>query len=125
MGLPYPNAKDPVLIEKLAYAAHKRKTSNTSEFYDTLCMKAVNQSIGRSIRHAADYATIVLVDKRYKRPAIVSKLPGWISKQLVIAKSFGEGFSNIASFFRAKKPNQIELEKQRFMRAQEKLSGGS
>lgn len=32
------------------------------EYYTNLCMKAVNQSVGRAIRHIGDYATIVLAD---------------------------------------------------------------
>ncbi|CAN0285152.1 unnamed protein product, partial [Ectocarpus sp. 8 AP-2014] len=36
------------------------------EYYSSICMRAVNQSIGRSIRHAGDYASILLVDERYK-----------------------------------------------------------
>jgi chromosome transmission fidelity protein 1 len=38
-------------------------------------MKAVNQSIGRSIRHSRDYASIVLVDQRYARSSVREKLP--------------------------------------------------
>ena len=36
------------------------------EYYSSICMRAVNQSIGRSIRHAGDYASILLVDERYR-----------------------------------------------------------
>jgi chromosome transmission fidelity protein 1 len=34
------------------------------QYLENLCMKAVNQSIGRVIRHRGDYAAIVLVDCR-------------------------------------------------------------
>ena len=35
-------------------------TSAGRVFYENTCMKAVNQSIGRAIRHRGDYAAILL-----------------------------------------------------------------
>jgi chromosome transmission fidelity protein 1 len=36
-----------------------------SQYYDDLCFKAVNQAVGRVIRHRGDYAAIVLADQRW------------------------------------------------------------
>ncbi len=87
VGLPYPNPTDPFLQEKMKFmnishpsttdkppSTSTSQSSNGSEYYENMCMQAVNQSIGRSIRHAKDYAVILLIDHRYKRPAIVSFL---------------------------------------------------
>jgi chromosome transmission fidelity protein 1 len=41
-----------------------------NDFYENLCMKTLNQAIGRAIRHVQDYATIVLVDQRFTQKAI-------------------------------------------------------
>lgn len=69
VGLPFPNKNDPLLQEKLKYLKQmKTTTSNdagndfSSEYYENMCMKAVNQSIGRSIRHQNDYSVIILLD---------------------------------------------------------------
>lgn len=35
------------------------------EYFEDLCMKAVNQCIGRVIRHGGDWAAILLVDQRW------------------------------------------------------------
>ena len=63
--------------------------------YENLCMKAVNQSIGRSIRHASDYATIVLVDQHYARSSVRGKLPEWIASQLQVCQGFGQAFAAV------------------------------
>ncbi|XP_019853718.1 PREDICTED: ATP-dependent DNA helicase DDX11-like isoform X2 [Amphimedon queenslandica] len=108
VGLPYPNIKSPELIEKMEYLNSTQKVDVSSKspgqmHYDNLCMKAVNQSIGRAIRHANDYATIILIDQRYSHPSVYSKLPNWISSQLLITTSFGQSFSALRKFFLSKK----------------------
>ncbi|KAI5960651.1 CHL1 [Candida pseudojiufengensis] len=92
IGLPYPNAFSGEIISKRNYiesqvianggtiASAKQKSS---DYYENLCMKAVNQSIGRSIRHANDYSLIYLVDKRFKNTKIQNKLSKWVKDRLV------------------------------------------
>jgi chromosome transmission fidelity protein 1 len=76
-----------------------------SEYYENLCLRAVNQSIGRAIRHRSDFATIVLFDERYALPRIQRKLPGWIADRLATDAGAGWGsvVAGVASFFRQRK----------------------
>ena len=47
VGLPYPNRNDPVLKEKMNYiSVHTNNNAAGNEYYENLCMRAVNQSIG-------------------------------------------------------------------------------
>ena len=48
-------------------------------YYERLCMRAVNQCIGRAIRHRGDYAAVLLLDKRYSRQQTLKALPAWIT----------------------------------------------
>lgn len=81
-GLPYPNITSSELKIKMNYYDTLYKSKETSmngnEYYENICMKAVNQSIGRSIRHSNDYAAILLVDLRYSKERVRNKLPKWI-----------------------------------------------
>jgi chromosome transmission fidelity protein 1 len=45
-------------------------------------MRAVNQAIGRAIRHKGDWASILLFDARYAQQRVQTKLPGWIKESL-------------------------------------------
>ena len=64
-------------------------------------MKAVNQCIGRSVRHIKDYSTVVLLDKRYANKT--ASLPGWIQKTLTVHNNFSPAIGSIARFFSTKR----------------------
>lgn len=72
-------------------------------FYENACMRSVNQSIGRAIRHRNDYAAIVLVDRRYSSARIRSKLPRWIGSSMEKEESLGKVMGGLSSFFRGKR----------------------
>ncbi|KAK8955380.1 DNA repair helicase UVH6 [Platanthera guangdongensis] len=143
VGLPYPSLFDVELSERIKHierlggtpeAAFTASCSSNNteavhsgfnilkcckqrgkEYYENLCMKAVNQSIGahsslypvnsfimipdvfflvsgRAIRHINDYAAVLLVDSRYacnssnqRLSRPADKLPLWIRDRLVFA----------------------------------------
>ncbi|XP_032675567.1 ATP-dependent DNA helicase DDX11 isoform X5 [Odontomachus brunneus] len=107
VGLPYPNIKSLELQEKMKYLNENVKPDAGSKFYENSCMKAVNQCIGRSVRHINDYSTVVLLDKRYCHK--IKALPQWIQRSVTINESFGSVISNIAKFFAVKKLNKFDL----------------
>ncbi|KAL3840893.1 hypothetical protein ACJIZ3_025484 [Penstemon smallii] len=136
VGLPYPSPSDIELIERVKHIEglenttmfRNLKSSNQcqnrdldtgfqilrsckgrgKEYYENLCMKAVNQSIGRAIRHINDYAAILLIDARYasdptKRSFSHStdKLPQWIKSCLVTTThNYGEVHRLLHQFFK-------------------------
>lgn len=104
IGLPYPNIRSPELKEKMEYLNTNMPRSTDGKLpgqvhFENLCMKAVNQSIGRAIRHKDDYACILLLDHRYMRSSVKSKLPQWINERLRIIERFGPAFAAIRKFF--------------------------
>ncbi|XP_029951189.1 ATP-dependent DNA helicase DDX11 [Salarias fasciatus] len=111
VGMPYPNIKSPELQEKMSYLdkhlPHSQGRSPGQALIENLCMKAVNQSIGRAIRHRGDYSSIVLCDRRYARPATLSKLPTWIRDRTSTCKTFGPAFAALRRFFLEKKQKQV------------------
>ena len=106
LGLPFPNSYDPELQERMRYINEAKETAfhlDSHQYYEDLCMKAVNQSIGRVIRHIKDYACILLADFRYGNASICQKLPQWIYPSFSGSCEFREAFSKTVQFFRTNK----------------------
>eukprot|EP00041_Stephanoeca_diplocostata_P014004 m.251522 g.251522 ORF g.251522 m.251522 type:complete len:960 (-) comp19540_c0_seq1:191-3070(-) len=103
VGLPYPDKNSPELKEKIAFLEQKDGKGGRArgnDYYENICMKAVNQSVGRAIRHSNDYAAIVLADERYSRANIRAKLPAWIQSSLKQESSIGKTIGTLRQFFR-------------------------
>lgn len=64
------------------------KTLTGSEWYDLNTMRAVNQGIGRVIRHIKDYGMIFLLDSRYEYKSLRDLLPGWSKNSTTVYKDF-------------------------------------
>jgi len=80
LGLPYPSTQSLSIKAKMAfYDKHGPPEFKGKDYYDNLCMRTLNQAIGRALRHKMDYACIVLIDERYvNQKAIQIKLPLWL-----------------------------------------------
>ena len=71
-------------------------------------MKAVNQSVGRAIRHSEDYASVVLLDARYATQKVgggpIARLPKWIRETIpeqaqAGGLEFGAAFGRLRQFY--------------------------
>ncbi|KAG2377868.1 hypothetical protein C9374_008953 [Naegleria lovaniensis] len=113
IGLPYPNPNDIELIEQQKFFEQHTQQCNKNEYLDNICMNGVNQSIGRAIRHGKDYATVLLLDKRYQQQRLINKLSKWIRKDIVTFHSVGNAMEAVGKFYNNKRANQLEIEKER------------
>ncbi|CAF4225276.1 unnamed protein product [Rotaria sp. Silwood2] len=112
VGMPYPNIGSSEMIEKMRYLDSMKLKSTTAgdtagrAYYENTCWKAINQSIGRAIRHRGDYACLLLIDKRYSKTNIPSKLPHWLANSFHQMNNFNQSSNAIQQFFirRSNKP---------------------
>ena len=95
LGLPFNNIKAPEIIEKSKFA--EKKGIN---YQENACMKVINQTIGRAIRHKKDYAMVFLVDKRFENLNVQEKLPGWIREGVEGKLNFKEVVQKTQEFFK-------------------------
>ena len=76
IGLPYPNIGDTKIIMRQEYFIEKSKSF---EWLKDQAVRAVNQALGRVIRHKNDFGAIYLVDKRYSDNLSYSeKISKWV-----------------------------------------------
>lgn len=103
-GLPFPPLKDPRIILKKKYLEELRVKDKQflsgDEWYSLEATRAVNQAIGRVIRHQNDYGAILLCDTRFNSPKLKNQLSAWLRDHINISNKFGESVSEICRFFK-------------------------
>jgi chromosome transmission fidelity protein 1 len=108
VGLPFPNPHSAEWKAKMQYISAKATKRGgdgkaaARDFFENACMRAVNQCVGRAIRHKGDYAAIMMLDRRYGTKRIQDKLPKWIRGSLTSGLDVGEVEKHLDHFFAGK-----------------------
>ncbi|XP_043566258.1 regulator of telomere elongation helicase 1 isoform X1 [Chiloscyllium plagiosum] len=106
-GLPFPPRMDPKVVLKMQFLDEmKAKCVGTAqhlsgqEWYRQQASRAVNQAIGRVIRHRNDYGAIFLCDHRFTGTEVRSQLSSWVQPYVKIYDNFGHTIRDVSQFFR-------------------------
>lgn len=103
-GLPYPPFKDPRVMLKQKYLEETRLKNKAGltgqEWYKLEASRAVNQAIGRVIRHKDDYGAIILCDNRFAAPNFRTQLSAWVRPFMNSYSTFGPALRDIIQFFK-------------------------
>ncbi|GAB4815023.1 hypothetical protein N2152v2_002069 [Parachlorella kessleri] len=121
-GIPYATKTDPKvcikqeLLDEQRRLGHKRQHGggaagaacsalSGSQWYSQQAMRAVNQAMGRVIRHRRDYGAIILCDERFKGEGIRKQLSKWLRDSAVVHPNFGSAAASLTQFFKKQGEN--------------------
>lgn len=71
------------------------------QWYELDAVRAVNQAVGRVIRHSKDFGAVLLCDCRYVNPSVQNTLSMWLRSHLVKCPEFGPAYGKVSKFFKA------------------------
>jgi regulator of telomere elongation helicase 1 len=105
-GIPFANTKELAVRLKRDFltdvAARRPRVGGRlytgEDWYRTEALRAVNQCIGRVIRHRADFGAVVLADRRFDR--FREALSPWVQRSLVSDAHFGDMLSKVEEYAR-------------------------
>ncbi|XP_076973603.1 regulator of telomere elongation helicase 1 isoform X2 [Tamandua tetradactyla] len=106
-GLPFPPRMDPRVVLKMQFLDEMKGQGGAGvqflsghEWYRQQASRAVNQAIGRVIRHRQDYGAVFLCDHRFASADARAQLPSWVRPYVKVYDSFGPVIRDVAQFFR-------------------------
>ncbi|CAL1540331.1 unnamed protein product [Lymnaea stagnalis] len=107
-GLPFPPMFDPRVKLKMQFLMENKqnfKGLDGNTWYRQQATRAVNQAIGRVIRHNKDFGAIVLCDKRFDSAQSKNALPLWVRDQAQVYSNFGLAIRDVIRFFKEAEKN--------------------
>ncbi|XP_006132510.2 regulator of telomere elongation helicase 1 isoform X1 [Pelodiscus sinensis] len=105
-GLPFPPRMEPRVVLKMQFLDEMKRLGSGAkylsgrEWYRQQASRAVNQAIGRVIRHRLDYGAIFLCDHRFVSNDVRSQLPSWVRPYVKVYDNFGHAVREVSQFFR-------------------------
>ncbi|ORZ40332.1 helicase C-terminal domain-domain-containing protein [Catenaria anguillulae PL171] len=103
LGIPYPSHKELRVKLKREFLDGLRRSNSTlisgADWYAQQAIRAVNQAIGRVIRHRNDYGAILLLDHRFSSGPMNSQLSKWIRPFIRRFHNFTDVPKELAAFY--------------------------
>ncbi|XP_047735817.1 Fanconi anemia group J protein homolog [Hyalella azteca] len=108
VGIPFPNFKDAQVTHKREYNTQHHRSRGLlsgSDWYEIQAYRALNQALGRCLRHRYDWGALLLVDVRYQQREnqgqhnrYIRSLSRWVRDQVVHHSSFKEALLDLSEF---------------------------
>ncbi|ERE67300.1 putative Fanconi anemia group J protein like protein [Cricetulus griseus] len=105
VGIPFPNVKDLQVELKRQYNDHHSKLRGLlpgRQWYEIQAYRALNQALGRCIRHKNDWGALILVDDRFNSNPnrYISGLSKWVRQQIQHHSTFASALESLTEFSR-------------------------
>ena len=105
LGIPYPNFKDLQVEQKRGFNDQycaSRKLLTGSDWYEIQAFRALNQALGRCIRHRNDWGAVIMLDERFVSPSTsqryVKSLPKWIRGFMLQPQGLRDTLKSLENF---------------------------
>ncbi|XP_004591250.2 Fanconi anemia group J protein [Ochotona princeps] len=118
IGIPFPNVKDLQVELKRKYNDHHSKLRGLlpgRQWYEIQAYRALNQALGRCIRHRNDWGALILVDDRFGNNPnrYISGLSKWVRQQIQHHSTFESALESLAQFSKKHQKGTDVTEKHR------------
>ncbi|XP_070685220.1 Fanconi anemia group J protein [Pempheris klunzingeri] len=103
IGIPFPNIKDLQVELKMKYNDQHSKSRGLlsgHRWYEIQAYRALNQALGRCIRHKNDWGALILVDDRYRNNPnkYITGLSKWVRQLVQHHDTFSGAMQSLAAF---------------------------
>uniref|UniRef100_A0A8C2Z9V1 DNA 5'-3' helicase n=1 Tax=Cyclopterus lumpus TaxID=8103 RepID=A0A8C2Z9V1_CYCLU len=103
IGIPFPNIKDLQVELKMKYNDQHCKSRGLlpgHRWYEIQAYRALNQALGRCIRHKNDWGALILVDDRYRNNPnkYITGLSKWVRQLVQHHGTFNDAMESLMAF---------------------------
>lgn len=83
VGIPFPYIGEMGVCRKRVWNDQMKKSDSNCKlqsgaaWYEMQAFRALNQALGRVVRHRYDYGAILLLDQRFEQKRVFNQLPSW------------------------------------------------
>uniref|UniRef100_A0AAR2K6I7 DNA 5'-3' helicase n=1 Tax=Pygocentrus nattereri TaxID=42514 RepID=A0AAR2K6I7_PYGNA len=103
IGIPFPNIKDLQVELKMKYNDQHSKSRGLlpgGRWYEIQAYRALNQALGRCIRHRNDWGALILVDDRFRANPnkYITGLSKWVRQLVKHHDNFTSAIQSLVSF---------------------------